>query len=100
MKKAILVMVVCFASIASADVTVGNKPMIFRQSADVYSVPGEGTIRTVACTVTADGNLSARVTGGSKPWLYFIDKQGRREADCQLAKVEPSKHSATAVAKR
>lgn len=88
-KIALLVALVVSSSVARADVTLsvttGEKAMVLRKSANVYSVPGEGEIRTVACTVSADGSLTARVEGGSKPWLYFYDRQGRKEADCQIA---------------
>ncbi len=36
------------------------KPMVFRQSANRYSVLGEGVLATRDCTVTADG-MAARV---------------------------------------
>lgn len=89
LSKIALVVLVVSSSVASADVTLsvksGEKPLIFRKSSNLYSVPGEGEIPTVNCTVSADGSLTARVERGAKPWLYFYDRQGRREADCQIA---------------
>lgn len=88
----ILMALVVSSSAARADVSLtfpsvpsGAKPMIFRKASNVYAVPGEGEIHTVSCTVSADGQLSARVVRGAKPWLYFYDRDGRREADCQIA---------------
>lgn len=88
----ILMALVVSSSAARADVTLsmphvpaGQKVMIFRKASNVYSIPGDGEVRTVNCTVSADGQLSARVVWGPKPWLYFYDRDGRREGDCQLA---------------
>jgi hypothetical protein len=84
-----MLVLVATSTLAHADVAVslqaGTKPMILRKESNVYSVPGEGEIRTVNCTVSSHGELSARVERGSKPWLYFYDRNGRREADCQIA---------------
>ena len=71
-------------------VSPGVKPVVLRAAADVYVVPGEGRIETVGCTVTADGDVSAKVVGGPKPWVYFYDRDGSYEADCQvLAHARP-----------
>ena len=89
MNKIALMVVLAVSSIAHADVRLttpkAEKLLVLRKSRDVYAIPGLGEVRTVACTVTADGTLTARVVDGSKPWIYFYDRAGRREADCQLA---------------
>ena len=52
----------------------------YRQSANHYAIPGEGVVETKNCTVSANGELTVKVT---RDWVYFYDRDGRREADCQ-----------------
>jgi hypothetical protein len=60
---------------------------VYRQSADHYSIPGYGVVETNACTVSANGNLTTRV---SRDWIFFYDRDGNLEADCQrLNKPRP-----------
>lgn len=67
----------------------GKLPMILWRAPDVYVVPGEGEILTNDCTVDPDG-LTAKLQSSPRPWLYFYDRDGRLEADCQvLTKPRP-----------
>ncbi len=62
------------------------KPMVFRQSANRYSVLGEGVLATRDCTVTADG-MAARVASDSRGrYIVFLDRDGEEEAECELAR--------------
>lgn len=61
---------------------------VSRASANHYQI-GHATLITNACTVTTDG-LTARLDDGSrdgKPWVYFYDVAGEREADCEVLMI-------------
>lgn len=63
---------------------------VSRTSADHYAMIGHAVV-TNACTVTtASANLNARLDMGQrdgKPWLYFYDVSGHREADCEVLAI-------------
>lgn len=108
-KFTVIAMFVCtITSVASADthITVPNGPTanlskprvmagrydaVYRAGRDAYSIPGAGTIATRGCTVSAGNSdgLSVRLTYGNpalgtKPTLWFYDRDGRLEADCRV----------------
>ncbi len=69
-----------------AKVIVG---LVLRASPNVYVFPGQSTVRTNNCTVTAEGSLTAKYVParGKAPsqraWIYFYDRAGELEADCE-----------------
>jgi hypothetical protein len=60
---------------------------VIRARADHYQVSDGRIAITNACTVTTQG-LTARLDAStSKPWIYFYDADGVREADCQVLAI-------------
>lgn len=61
----------------------GRYAMVSRSGADRYAVIGEGEVRTVGCTITAD-SLEAVISDDGK-WITFYDRDGEAEGDpCQI----------------
>lgn len=87
MTKSLIAAILMVSSVASADVTTGNKPMVFRASANVYSIPGEGKVYTNDCTVTANGMRAVLSTERGKGFITFLDRDGQEEGQCELRKV-------------
>lgn len=82
--KLVILFVSVLPGVAMAEpVTPGKKPMVARKAADVYSVIGEGEVRTVGCTFSAP-MLRARIEGGSRPWIWFYGDDGELEGGCAI----------------
>lgn len=94
--KTIIAAILMVSAVASADVTTGDKPMVYRSAANVYAVAGEGKVLTNDCTVTADGMRAIVTTEHGKGFITFLDRNGEEEGQCQLAKPA----SGATVAKR
>lgn len=59
--------------------------IVLRIASNQYALVGEGTIATKDCTVTASGELSARIERRArKSWLVFVDRNGEEEAQCEV----------------
>ena len=52
----------------------------YRQSENHYAIPGAGVFETADCTVSANGELTAKVT---HDWIHFYDRNGELEATCE-----------------
>jgi hypothetical protein len=61
----------------------GAYPMVSRKAADVYSVIGEGDVRTGGCTVSA-ARMAVTIERADRSWMKFYDRDGELEATCEL----------------
>lgn len=74
------------AAEVSIKVPSGNFPLSFRRSANVYSVVGAGTFRTMDCTYNPRGLevVLSRADVRGRRWATFVDRDGEAEATCQV----------------
>lgn len=74
-----------FAALLGTAVPSGRH-VAYRAAADSYAVVGEGFVRTVSCTQNAVG-MDVEVSRADRlgrRWITFIDRDGEREAQCQV----------------
>lgn len=92
MKKILMLLCAFDACVIANKVAAADpiKPIVYRQSANRYSVIDEGVLTTRDCTVTADG-MPARIDRDAYgAYIVFLDSEGNEEGQCELAHVPPT----------